>query len=110
MTQSDVAATLKTLSKKDLIWIVTEMDSRSFTHSLCSVLLDLEARNARRRMEEANAQFALYVEKMKQYEDLVDMALTQGVDNVPPNTLTRASALGREALAARDRWKKLSGI
>lgn len=107
MNQKEIAAKLKKFSKDDLIWIIAEMDSRSLGHYLDDALLDLQRKNEHKRMKEADAQLALYIEKTKQYKELMDTVMAQGVDNIQSNTLTRASALGRGALAAYNRWKKL---
>lgn len=108
MNQKEIATKLKKFRRDDLIWIIAKMDGRSSGRYLNDVLLDLQCRNNCKRMKEADTQWDLYIEKMKQYKELMDTVKTQGVDNIPPNALTRASALGREALAAYNRWKKLS--
>lgn len=110
MNQKEIATKLKKLSRDDLIWIIADMDSRSLGRYLDDALLEWQRKNMYKRMKEADAQLDLYIEKTKQYKELMDAAMAQGVDNIPPNTLTRASALGREALAAYNRWKKLINV
>lgn len=110
MNQKEIATKLKKLRRDDLIWIIAKMDGRSSGRYLDDVLLDLQCRNNCKRMKEADTQWNLYIEKTKQYKELMGTVMAQGIDNIPPNTLTRVSVLGREALAAYDRWKKLSKV
>lgn len=110
MNQKEIATKLKKLSRDDLIWIIAEMDSRTLGRCLDDALLEWQRKNMRKRMKEADAQLDLYIEKTEQYKELMDAAFAQGVDNIPPDTLVRASALGRESLAAYNRWKNLINV
>ena len=105
------AATLRKLSKEDLIWCILEYEKHNLGWpSVDDILADLQFKKSKENTERCKKLAETAHDKTMEYYALIKSYEGKPLAEVPNGVYERAAKLLREANAANKEWFRLSGI